>query len=282
MNTYTSGAPADGGEPIVDNVQDETTQAPETEQAQETRQLSVEEYEQRDRQKTAALREERAKARAYQRELDNFRREIYAMRQSGNHAQANRMDDQLEDIPDPEQNPMAALNALAKMARNLNSQQREMTVAEKRQQEEAEQIQSLQSFVTEAENDFRQDHPDYDDACKHLRQALRDEYEDQGLRGEKLQRAMYSELVRLADTARQNGSDPAEVYWRVAVRRGYQAKSGERQVEQIKRGQEHDVRVPRGGGKNNNFSRDALLNANRDDFDKMWKIYEQQARGGRS
>lgn len=282
MNTYTSGAPADGGEPIVDNVTDDTTQAPEAEQAQEPRQLSLEEYEQRDRQKTAALREERAKARAYQRELDNFRREIHAMRQAGNHAQANRMDDQLEDIPDPEQNPMAALNALAKMARNLNSQQREMTVAEKRQQEEAEQIQSLQSFVTEAENDFRQDHPDYDDACKHLRQALKDEYEDQGLRGEKLQRAMYAELVRLADTARKNGADPAEVYWRVAVRRGYQAKSGERQVEQIKRGQEHDVRVPRGGGKNNNFSRDALLNASRDDFDKMWKIYEQQARGGRS
>lgn len=281
MNTYTSGAPADGGEPIVETTQEEVTQAPEAEQAQEPRQLSVEEYEQRDRQKTAALREERSRARAYQRELEEIRREIASLRQSGSHAQANRLDSQLDDLPDPEQNPMEALKALHKMARNLNGQQREMTAAEQRQQDEARAIQSLQAFVTEAENDFRQEHPDYDDACKHLRQALKDEYEDQGLRGEKLQRAMYAELVRLANTARQNGSDPAEVYWRVAVRRGYQAKSGERQVEQIKRGQEHDVRVPRGGGKNNNFTRGALLDARGDDFDKMWKIYEQQARGGR-
>ena len=121
--------------------------------------------------------------------------------------------------------------------------------------------------MQESETDFRGDHPDYDEACKHLKTKLKEEFEDQGFRGPNLSTAVNDELIHLAHTARKNGADPADVYWRTAVRRGYTAKTGERQVEQLKRGQEHDVKVPRGGGRNNNFSRAALLDANGADFD---------------
>lgn len=282
MNQQNGGAPADGGEEVIDNVQDVATDAGANEGQGEPRQLTVEEYQARDRQKTAALREERARARTYQNELNEIRNEIRALRQGGNGARADRMADALEDIPDPEQDPMAALKALQKLAKNFTTTERQTTEQTEKQQAEAKFISDLQGFVQESEADFRSEHPDYDEACKHLKGALKQEFEDQGYRGPNLATAVNRELIRLAHTARKNGADPAEVYWRTAVRRGYTAKAGERAVEQLKRGQEHDVKVPRGGGRNNNFSRAALLDAKGDDFDKLWKVYEQQVTGGRS
>jgi hypothetical protein len=282
MNQQNGGTPADGGEEVIDNVQDVAPDAGTTEGQGEQRQLTVEEYQARDRQKTAALREERARARTYQSELNEIRNEIRALRQGGNGARADRMADALEDIPDPEQDPMAALKALQKLAKNFTTTERQTTEQSEKQQAETRFITELQGFVQESEADFRGEHPDYDEACKHLKVKLKEEFEDQGYRGPNLATAVNRELVRLAHTARKNGADPAEVYWRTAVRRGYTAKAGERAVEQLKRGQEHDVKVPRGGGRNNNFSRAALLDAKGDDFDKLWKVYEQQVTGGRS
>lgn len=283
MNRDNGGAPADGGEEFVDTTVDTApADAGNADEGQgERRQLTTEDYEQRDRQKTAALREERAKARTYQRELDEMRRDIASLRQSGGGNQARQMAEQIEDIPDPEQNPMEALKALRKIASRFTNEQRETTEQTSKQEAETKFIADLQSFVSESEQDFRSDHPDYDEACKHLKGKLREEFEDQGYRGPNLATAVNRELIRLAHTARKNGADPADVYWRTAVRRGYTAKTGEREVEQIKRGQEHDVKVPRGGGRNNNFSRGALLDAKGDDFDKMWRVYEQQATGGK-
>ena len=285
MNRDNGGAPADGGEPI-DTTQDtgaqDTGAQDDGGQATERVALTAEQYEERDRQKTAALREERAKARTYSRELEEIKRDIAALRQSGQGGQARQMADQLEDIPDPEENPMEALKALRKLAGNFTKDQRQTSETTEKQQAEAKFVADLQSFVSESETDFRGDHPDYDEACKHLKVKLKEEFEDQGYRDANLATAVNRELIRLAHTARKNGADPAEVYWRTAVRRGYTAKAGERQVEQLKRGQEHDVKVPRGGGRNNNFSREALLNATGEEFEKLWKVYEQQVTGGRS
>jgi uncharacterized protein YhaN len=283
MNQQNGGAPADGGSEPIETQDVGTVDAGTPSEGQgEPRQLTAEDYEARDRQKTAALREERARARTYQRELEDMRRDIAALRQNGGNTQARQMADQLEDIPDPEQDPMEALKALRKIASRFTNEQRETTQTTEKQEAEARFISDLQGFVQESEADFRTEHPDYDEACKHLKGALKQEFEDQGYRGPNLATAVNRELVRLAHTARKNGADPAEVYWRTAVRRGYTAKAGERQVEQLKRGQEHDVKVPRGGGRNNNFSRAALLDAKGDDFDKLWKVYEQQVTGGRS
>jgi hypothetical protein len=283
MNQQNGGAPADGGSDIVDTTQDVAPIDTGAGEGQgEPRQLTAEDYEARDRQKTAALRETRAQARQYRSELDELKRDIAALRQGGNGAQANRMADALEDIPDPEQDPMAALKALQKLAKNFTTTERQTTEQSEKQQAETRFITELQGFVQESEADFRGEHPDYDEACKHLKVKLKEEFEDQGYRGPNLATAVNRELIRLAHTARKNGADPAEVYWRTAVRRGYTAKAGERAVEQLKRGQEHDVKVPRGGGRNNNFSRAALLDAKGDDFDKLWKVYEQQVTGGRS
>jgi hypothetical protein len=284
MNQQNGGAPADGGsEPIQDVIDTGAADIGATDEGQGApRQLTPEDYEARDRQKTAALREERARARTYQRELEDMRRDIASLRQTGGNTQARQMADQMEDIPDPEQDPMEALKALRKIASRFTNEQRETTQMTAKQEAEARFISDLQGFVSESEADFRGDHPDYDDACKHLKGKLKEEFEDQGYRDANLMTAVNRELVRLAHTARKNGADPAEVYWRTAVRRGYTAKAGERQVEQIKRGQESDVKVPRGGGRNNNFSRAALLDAKGDDFDKLWRVYEQQVTGGRS
>jgi len=284
MNQQNGGAPADGGsEPIQDVIDTGAADIGATDEGQGApRQLTPEDYEARDRQKTAALREERARARTYQRELEDMRRDIASLRQTGGNTQARQMADQMEDIPDPEQDPMEALKALRKIASRFTNEQRETTQMTAKQEAEARFISDLQGFVSESEADFRGDHPDYDDACKHLKGKLKEEFEDQGYRDANLMTAVNRELVRLAHTARKNGADPAEVYWRTAVRRGYTAKAGERQVEQIKRGQESDVKVPRGGGRNNNFSRDALLKATGSEFEKLWKVYEQQVTGGRS
>jgi hypothetical protein len=284
MNQQNGGAPADGGsEPIQDVIDTGAADIGATDEGQGApRQLTPEDYEARDRQKTAALREERARARTYQRELEDMRRDIASLRQTGGNTQARQMADQMEDIPDPEQDPMEALKALRKIASRFTNEQRETTQMTAKQEAEARFISDLQGFVSESEADFRGDHPDYDDACKHLKGKLKEEFEDQGYRDANLMTAVNRELVRLAHTARKNGADPAEVYWRTAVRRGYTAKAGERQVEQIKRGQESDVKVPRGAGRNNNFSRAALLDAKGDDFDKLWRVYEQQVTGGRS
>lgn len=284
MMNNNGGAPADGGGEVIDDVS--TGLAPEAggepgdggEGGGAPRQLTPEEYEERDRQKTAALRQERAQTRQFRQELAELKR---AMENGPRGPQRGAEDFEDLDIPDPAQDPMAALQALRKLAGNFTKQQRETGQQSERQQAEARFINELQTFVTEAEQDFRADHPDYDEACKHLKGRLREEFEDQGYRGDGLNLQVNRELIKLAHNARRNGADPAEVYWRVAVRRGYTAKNGERQIETMKRGQEHATRVPRGGGRNTNFSRDTLLKSEGADFEKMWKVYEQQATGGR-
>jgi hypothetical protein len=113
MNQQNGGAPADGGsEPIQDVIDTGAADIGATDEGQGApRQLTPEDYEARDRQKTAALREERARARTYQRELEDMRRDIASLRQTGGNTQARQMADQMEDIPDPEQDPMEALKA---------------------------------------------------------------------------------------------------------------------------------------------------------------------------
>ena len=128
MNRENGGAPADGGNEPIQDVQDTGAQDAGAGEGQgERTPLTAEQYEERDRQKTAALREERARARTYSRELEEMKRDIAALRQNGSGSQARQMADQLEDIPDPEEDPMEALKALRKIASRFTTEQRQTT-----------------------------------------------------------------------------------------------------------------------------------------------------------
>jgi hypothetical protein len=285
MTTNNGGAPADGGN---DNVelpempQDTAGDGGENNgsgDGGERRQLSSDEYEARDRQKTEALRQARQSERRYRTEMDDFRKELATLKGAGKGAGPDGED---IEIPDPTADPMAALQALRKLAGQFTQQQRQTSQMTEKQQAEARVVNKIISNVQEHEADFRLDQPDYDEGVAHLRASLKSELEDRGYKGNALTTAVTRELLRIAHEAGKNEQDPAEAYWKLSIRRGYQAKNGARQIESMKNGQKSSTNIPRGGGRNSNFSHDHLMNAKGEDFDKAWKIYEQQAKGGRA
>lgn len=102
----------------------------------------------------------------------------------------------------------------------LERDRREAEEQSKAQQQQ-QHFAKLSRDMAEAEDDFRAEHPDYDDAMKHFKTSLLGELEDEGFSGQELKREFESKLITLVDRALSNGRDPAQIVYNRAKKYGF-------------------------------------------------------------
>ncbi len=184
--------------------------------------LSPEEVAARYENTKTALAEERRERRALQRRLQAL--------ESGERAAAPARQQQQaapEEEIDPDVDPIGALKQMrAKVQAYEKAEEQENRSAAERQAQER-QFQAVEAQLAEHEADFRDDHPDYDEAAKHYAMARATELMNFGLPPQRVQSMLREEFAKLAQTAIGARKNPAAVVYEMAKGRGYGAKAAD-------------------------------------------------------
>jgi hypothetical protein len=107
------------------------------------------------------------------------------------------------------------------------------------QQLDQAEHQQLVSVLSQSENAFRAEHPDYDAAIEHVVMARANELRLYGMNDPDIAQTIREEIADISRAAIAQKKDPAEVGYEIAKLRGYVAKAPEQQLEPR----------PNGGGK---------------------------------
>jgi hypothetical protein len=292
MTTENNGAPTDGGN-VQDNgaapVDTGTGARPQDAGGDELDEgggrepLTAEQLQERHDKLRTALRQERFGRRSDRQRFDQLEQELQSLKG----AKGGPTQQELDDLPDEDEfnkDPETAMRKLLKFARTFREQQRTEQENSGKETERERFIARTQAFMAEAEEDFKQENPDYGDAVKHFKQSLREDLEDLGFSGDRLKAAMSNELLKLVNNAKQSGRDPAELIYRRAIKRGYVSKKGDAELDRIETGQRSGPDIPRGGVKGKGVTVEALLKADvkSGEFDKLFAAYEKKMTGGRA
>jgi hypothetical protein len=153
-------------------------------------------------------------------------------------------------MPDPNADPIGWMQAAQKLIDRMQQQDSEQAQRSQAQTQQQREFQRLNEQVTEAEADFKAEHPDYDDAAKHLKQSILDELGELGLAGGDLQAEFQKRMVGIAQRALAAGKDPAEVAYNLSKKRGFGVDKAATSLQKIARGQQTARSLPSGGRPN--------------------------------
>jgi len=280
-----------GGAPAADDGEE----APQ--QAQARAPLPVEELQKRYDNSRTALQEERRARRDLERRVAAFE-----AGQGGQQQQRREADPEAEI--DPEVDPLGALKQMrGKVAAYEAAQRQEDQTAAERQAQERT-FARVEAQLADHEADFREDHPDYDEAAKHYSTARAQELAAFGLAPPQIVAVLREEFTKLAQTAINARKNPAAVVYEMAKGRGYGAKGGQSQapaergadgrfkpapaggkLDTVANGQRATSPLGRAGGRPNpGLDARTIGSINIRDkkggeaFDKAFEAYERQAR----
>lgn len=88
------------------------------------------------------------------------------------------------------------------------------------------EIQQLGSFMAESEAQYRETRPDYDKAIEHVILMRANELALYGLSRPQIQQTISEEATEIVRAAVQQGKDPAELGYQIALSRGYRPAEG--------------------------------------------------------
>jgi hypothetical protein len=191
-------------------------------------------------------------------------------------------------LPAVDQDPLANIEAMRKLAERMAKQQQEG----QQQTEQQRQFQTLNTQLQSYEADFRADNPDYDAAAAHFRQSRQQELEEMGYSGDELMTTLTNDLVGLALRTMKAGKDPAEVVYNLAKKRGFGGETSKEQpkpvdnkpnpLQAIERGQKAAKSLSAVGSKSGDgeLSVEAVMKLEGAAFDQAREKLKRQAMGG--
>lgn len=177
--------------------------------------------------------------------------------------------------PNPETDPYGHLmHTIKGLSDKIEAMQTART-NDRQQDTQATQQQQFQNAVTAALDAFKKDHPDYEDAIKHLRAEKSKELAGLGYSRQEAEEKMNREELDICIRTLSNGKSPAAVGYEMAKRYGYKApppaQNPESKVEAIKKGLKADT--PKGAGAPANevagqHTKETLSNLSNEDLNK--------------
>ncbi len=207
---------AEGAEEGDEGADDAAARQTEAERAP----LPAEELQRRYDNTRTALSEERSKRRELERRLE-------ALESGGGRRQADdaraadrRAPAEEEDI-DPDVDPIGAMKQLRAKVAAYEAQDRLERENEEQRQRRETAIGRVEQRLQEHETDFREDHPDYDDAARHYAQARARELLGFGISEGNVKTMLREEFAVLAQRAMEARKNPAAVVYEMAKGRGY-------------------------------------------------------------
>jgi hypothetical protein len=187
-------------------------------------------------------------------------------------------------LPDNEDDPVGDIAAL-KRALKLYRQREVENEGQTAQQRAMErEVGKVRTAMTESEEDFSVEHPDYFDAAKFYREARVEELKDAGYSGQRLDSKLADDLFGVVRMSLESGQDPAERVYALAARRGFKpgAKRADKNLDKLKSAQESGVRpVARQAGNSLGWNDVAKLDGAA--RDKAWaKLRERELSRGKA
>lgn len=185
--------------------------------------LPPEEVEKRWRQTTSALKETRGVVR-------QLRQQIAALQAPAGQQQPAGQSQQREAVkppPDPNVDPQGAMQWIIDRVNANDAREAEQAETRQQQAQREQAVQSVIQGVAEYERDFREDHPDYDDAVKHLRQSRQEELELMGVPPDRAALMVNQEVFQTAANLLRQGIDPSRFAYQTAIKRGYKSGQGQ-------------------------------------------------------
>jgi len=193
----------------------------------------------------AALKKERAEKRDLNTRLAALEAKVTSASAPGEKKAA------LADMPDPEVDPIGAVKFLTdkikadeERAAAKDTEAAKLTEA---QQKNAQAFKVLSDAMTEHEDDFRELHPDYDDAAEHFAKSRREELAETGLTGKELDNALANDLTGIVARALRANKDPAEIVYNLAKKRGFSLDTSATKLQTIQSGQKAAKSLGTGG-----------------------------------
>ena len=160
-----------------------------------------------------------AAERSRRRELERRLAALEAERQP--RQQADPLNDLIANLREDDEDPIGDLSSVKAIAKAMLERDRREAEEQAKAQQQQQHFAKLSRDMAEAEDDFRAEHPDYDDAMKHFKTSLLGELEDEGFSGQELKREFESKLITLVDRALSNGRDPAQIVYNRAKKYGF-------------------------------------------------------------
>lgn len=127
---------------------------------------------------------------------------------------------------DPDKDPIGAIQAQRRVIEQEAARRAQENQSRTEQETAQKRVQELAKWGGEAEAEFREDHPDYDKAAKHLAEDRIAELVEGGYSKAEANQALQEEFIKLMARCRQNGADPAEAVYKMAQKRGYKLDNG--------------------------------------------------------
>ena len=160
-----------------------------------------------------------AAERSRRRELERRLAALEAERQPAK--QSDPLNDLIANLREDDEDPIGDLSSVKAIAKAMLERDRREAEEQAKAQQQQQHFAKLSRDMAEAEDDFRAEHPDYDDAMKHFKTSLLGELEDEGFSGQELKREFESKLITLVDRALSNGRDPAQIVYNRAKKYGF-------------------------------------------------------------
>lgn len=165
-----------------------------------------------------------AKERSMRREAVRRAQELEARLERlerGSAPQSDPLNELIANLREDDEDPIGDLSSVKAIAKAMLERDRRESEEQAKAQQQQQHFAKLSRDMAEAEEDFRAEHPDYDDAMKHFKTSLLGELEDEGFSGQELKREFESKLITLVDRALSNGRDPAQIVYNRAKKYGF-------------------------------------------------------------
>ena len=221
-----------------------------------------------------------AAERSRRRELERRLAALEAERQP--RQQADPLNDLIANLREDDEDPIGDLSSVKAIAKAMLERDRREAEEQAKAQQQQQHFAKLSRDMAEAEDDFRAEHPDYDDAMKHFKTSLLGELEDEGFSGQELKREFESKLITLVDRALSNGRDPAQIVYNRAKKYGFASSEVDAATKKLQAiGRSNGAsKAPTSSGAKAELTIEAVNKLNGAAFDKAVEaLRRQQMRG---
>lgn len=222
----------------------ETSEATETSETGDTAseteaargRLSPEEYEKRLDAQKRDLREQRGRIRSLE--------EMIRMKGAEPVTRAEKAAE-----PNIDEDPIAWMKYAKTRLEGFDAERTADEERTKREQAQSGEVAQIAQRMQEFEKDYRDDHPDYDDAVAHFRKVRTEELGDEGVSGAEMNNALVQELVSIVARAVRAGKDPADVIYKLSKKRGFGVDGSTKKLQTIERAQQAGKSLSQAGGR---------------------------------
>jgi hypothetical protein len=134
-----------------------------------------------------------------------------------------------EQAPQLSEDDPSGVQYLAKQLESLTQREQQRDQREQYSATEVQRLNVLSNHLMASEQAYKQSKPDYDNAAQHLIQARSTQLRLLGVDQANIQQMLRDEAADLAETAINNGRDPADLVYEYAQSYGYQPQQGQQQ-----------------------------------------------------